>query len=47
MYEVELMNIETGAIFTKKFDSPYLMNQFLRKCKYSKKVKVLSTTKWY
>jgi len=47
MYEVELLNRETGSTFTRKFDSPYLMNKFLNKCKYSKKVKVLSVTKWY
>lgn len=46
MYEVELLNRETGATFIKKFDSPYLMDKFLRKCKYSKKVTVISVTKW-
>ena len=46
MYEVELLNVLSKTRFTKKFDSPYLMNKFLNKCKHSKKVIVISVTKW-
>lgn len=44
MYEVELLNLKTNKIFTKIFWSPYLKDNFVRKCKYSKKLKVLSIT---
>lgn len=42
MYEVELLNLDTKKTFTKVFWSEYLKDNFVRKCKYSKKVKVLS-----
>lgn len=41
MYEVELLNLKTNKKFTKIFWSPYLMNNFIRKCKYSKKLKLI------
>ena len=41
MYEVELLNLETKVIFTKIFWIEQLKNKFIRKCKYSKKLKVL------
>ncbi len=46
MYEVELQNLKTRETFSKFFDSPYLMNKFLTKCRYSKNVRKLSVTKW-
>lgn len=41
MYEVELLNLENKKTFTKVFWNKYLKNNFVRKCKYSKKLKVL------
>ena len=46
MYEVELQNLETGKTFSKYFDSEYIMNKFLTKCRYSKKIRKLSIIKW-
>lgn len=45
MYKCYLKNLEKGNIFTKFFDSPYLMNKFLNKLKYSKKLKCISKVK--
>lgn len=45
MYEIEVMNLKTKAIFKKVFDSYYKFNLFKNKCKYSKKVKVLGWVK--
>jgi len=42
MYEVKLLNLETRKTFTKTFWSTYLKDNFIRKCKYSKTLKVLS-----
>lgn len=42
MYEVELLNLQNNKVFTKIFWSSYLKDNFVRKCKYSKKLKVLS-----
>ncbi len=40
-YEVVLRNLETGQIFTKQMDSEYSTLKFVRKCKRSKRVRVL------
>lgn len=42
MYEVILMNLKTGERFTKTFESLFLCRKFVNKCKYSRKVKVIS-----
>lgn len=42
MFTVDLLNVATGKEFKKVFDSPYLLNKFLNKCRFSKRVKVLS-----
>lgn len=50
MYEINLLVIENNKTFTKIFWSEYLMRKFINKCKYSKKLKVISITdnsKWY
>ena len=44
MYEVELLNLETNKTFKKVFWSLYLKDNFVRKVKYSKKLKVLCIT---
>jgi hypothetical protein len=46
MYKCYFKNLEYGYEFTKTFDSPYLMNQFLTKCRYSKRIKLLGKTRW-
>lgn len=45
MYTVILINKNSGKEFEKKFSSPYLMEKFINKCKYSKKVKVIGVVK--
>jgi len=45
MWECHFKNLKSGEIFTKVFDSPYLMDQMLRKVKYSKKIIYLGRTK--
>lgn len=45
MWRVYLKNLQTGEEFHKEFESPYLMNQFLIKCRYSKKIKSLGKVK--
>ena len=42
MYEIVVINLDTHQKFTKRFDSPYLLEKFKNKCKYSKKVKIIS-----
>ena len=42
MYEVILINMETGKRFVKSFDSLFLCKKFVNKCKYSRKVKVVA-----
>ena len=39
MYEVTVLNLETGETFREPFKSLYFLEQFKRKCKYSKKTK--------
>lgn len=34
-------NVQTGETFRKPFFSPYLLEKFLKRCKYSKKIVVL------
>lgn len=45
MYEVRLLNLPNGEKFSKLFNSEYLMNKFVNKCKYSKKLKIISIFK--
>lgn len=44
MFEIELINLETNKRFTKIFWSEYLKRNFVRKCSYSKKVRIVSIT---
>ena len=46
MYEIICMNLETKAKFSKYFYSTKAKNDFIRKCKYSKKVMILSKIYW-
>jgi len=41
MYTVMLLDLKSNKRFDKTFSSPYQMNKFINKCRYSKKIKVL------
>lgn len=41
MYICYFKDLIEDRIFSKKFDSPYLMNKFLTKCRYSKKIRCI------
>lgn len=45
MWKCYFKNLKNGEEFTKVFESPYLMNQMLRKVKYSNKIKLIGRTK--
>ena len=47
MFTIKLLDKKTNKSFEKKFDSFYLFNKFLAKVKYSKKLVILSTTKFW
>lgn len=42
MYEVIVLNLKTNKEFKRAFSSPYLLNQYLKKIRYSKHLKLLS-----
>ena len=42
MYRLEILNLENKIIFEKWFYSLESLNKFKNKCKYSKKIKILS-----
>ena len=44
MFVAHCMNLITGELFDKEFDSPYKLRNFINKCSYSKKIKVLGYT---
>ena len=46
MYEVNLLNLVNNKTFKKWYYSPYLLEKFKNKCKYSKKIKILSILKY-
>ncbi len=41
MYEVTVKNLLLNSKFKKKFNSPYLLKEYLTKIKYSKKLQLL------
>ena len=45
MWKCYFKNLENGKEFTKIFDSQYLMEKFLTKCRYSKKIKSIGKVK--
>lgn len=45
MYKCYFRNLENNKEFSKVFESPYLMNQFLTKCRYSKRIRLLGKVK--
>lgn len=44
MYEVTILNLVSKTTFIRQFESPYLAQKFIRKCRYSKKVRVIATS---
>lgn len=46
MYIIKLLDIRTKNNFEKVFTSFYLYNKFLQKLRYSKKLMILSTSKF-
>lgn len=47
MWKGYFKNLENGKMFIKIFDNPYEKNQFLIKCRYSKKIKSLGCVPIY
>lgn len=47
MYAVEVMDLIRKVTFTKHFSSPYLARNFVKKLKYSKKLRVISTSGFF
>ena len=45
MWKCYFRNLKTGQEFEKTFDSQYLMEQELRKVKYSKKIELIGRTR--
>ena len=45
MYNCYFKNLETGKEFCKQFENPYLMNKFLTKCRYSKRIRFIGKTR--
>lgn len=41
MYEVRVKNVIENREFKEKISSPYLLHKFLKKIKYSKKLKLM------
>lgn len=47
MWKCYFKNLENGETFTKIFDSQYLMEKFLTKCRYSKRIQSIGKVKLY
>ena len=47
MWKCYFKNLKTGEEFVKIFDSQYLMERFLTKCRYSKKIQSIGKVKLY
>lgn len=41
MINISCINLKTGQKFGKQFTSPYLARNFIRKCSYSTRIKVI------
>lgn len=44
---LELIDLKTLKVFTKKFDTEFEREKFIRKVRYSKKIKVIGGQEWY
>ena len=45
MYELIILNLKTNTKFSKTFKSLYFLNNFKKKCKYSKEIKIIAEYK--
>lgn len=45
MWKCYFRNLENNREFSKTFDSQYLMERFLTKCRYSKRIKCIGKVK--
>lgn len=43
MFKLKLKNLINGEVFTKYFDSPYLLNEFKKTLKHSKRLQVVAS----
>jgi hypothetical protein len=43
MFELKIKNLTNGSVFSKYFNSPYLLKQFKNKLKHSKKLQIVSS----
>jgi len=46
-YEVVCRNLKTGEVFSQYFTGEYPARNFVRKCKFSKKIRVLCVDNIY
>ena len=47
MWKCYLKNLEKDYVFKKYFESPYLMNKFLTKVRYSKRLQLVGKVRVY
>ena len=45
MWKCYFRNLDNGKEFSKMFESQYLMERFLTKCRYSKRIKCIGKVK--
>lgn len=45
MYEVTVLDLKNGKKFSKTFNSLYLLNNFKKKAKHSKDIKIIAEFK--
>lgn len=45
MWKCYFRNLDNGKEFSKIFESQYLMERFLTKCRYSKRIKCIGKVK--
>lgn len=45
MYELVILNLKNNQKFSKTFNSPYLLNNFKKKAKHSKDIKIIAEFK--
>lgn len=46
MYEVTILNLENGKTFRKTFTSLYFLEQFKKKSRKSKNIKIIAISKF-
>lgn len=46
-YKLTILNLETNTTFTKFIKNEYFLRKFRNKCRFSKKIRIISETKMY